>query len=108
MQTDFNEAKSFFSQFYLGEHHIPKSGIKSFGEGWYVNHYGELSTFDFDNLTRLVFLAHDMCFRISVMNSGPGMIKIVIWKRDGREGKIWQRHPTIETALTGWRRNHEH
>jgi hypothetical protein len=100
------EAISFFSALYCGEHHIPRSGVKEFGLGWCVNHYGDLSTFDFDRLTRLVFLAHDRCVRVEIRSSGPRMVKLCIWKRSGRTGEIWSRHPTIETALDMWRKYH--
>ncbi len=98
MQTKTEDAESFFSDLYHGAHHIPGK-IKAFGEGWSVNHYGDLSTFDFDDLTRLVFMAHDRCMRASIMQSGPGMVKIVVCKREGRKGSFCSRHPTIEEAL---------
>jgi len=100
--TTQEEAELFFSAFYLGKHHLPKSGLKPFGGGWCVNHPSDLSTFDGDGLTRLVFLAHDMCFRASVQPSGPRRVKICIWKRDGRSGRMCQRHPTLNQALEVW------
>jgi len=105
MQTDLKEAESFFAELYDGKHHIP-SPIHPFGQGWTVNHFGDLSTFDFNTLTRLVFLAHDRCMRASIMQSGPRMVKIAIWKRT-REGSIYDRHPTIEAALEQWRKNNK-
>jgi hypothetical protein len=104
------EAVSFFADFYCGAHHIPARdycgihGIHEFGNGWYVNHYGDLSTFDFDRLTRLVFMAHDRCIRVEIASSGPRYMKIIIHKRAQREGEIWSRHPTIESALGAWRK----
>lgn len=100
--TIFEEAEKFFNIFYLGAHHIPRSGIKPWGSGWCVNDSGDLSTFDGDKLTRLVFLAHDMCFRASVQPGGPSRIKIAIWKRDGRIGRMCERHPTLLKALDTW------
>lgn len=101
------EAEAFFSELYFGKHHLPAGGIKPFGEGWSVNHYAEVATFDFDTLTRLVFLAHDKCIRVSIMQGGPGAIKIVLYKRDKRKGSIMESHPTIENALKKWRMKHE-
>lgn len=106
MQTEFKEAELFFSELYFGKHHIP-SKITPFGEGWCVNHWGDLSTFDFDTLTRLVLLAHDYCIRASIEQSGPRMVKIIIWKREGREGSISSRHPTIEEVFLKWRERHK-
>lgn len=102
-----DEAVSFFSVLYCGEHHIPGGGVKPFGLGWSVNHIGDLSTFDADKLTRLVFLAHDQCVRVEVQQGGPRAVKICIWKRS-REGSISTRHPRLEDAVAKWRdRNHE-
>lgn len=106
METPFKEAEDFFSELYLGKHHIPGK-IKAYGPGWHVNHLGSLATFDFNELTRLVFLAHDQCMRVEIINSGPGMVKIAIWKREGRTGSMWQRHPTIDEALKQWRESHK-
>src|ERR1039458_1928932 len=105
MELTKEEATEFFSELYGGEHHIPRGGLHDFGCGWSVNHYGDLSTFDFDKLTCLVFLCHDRAIRAEVMCSGPRMVKISIWKRK-REGGISERHPTIEQALETWRKYH--
>lgn len=104
MKMTKEEATSFFAELFHGEHHIPRGGIHSFGFGWCVNYLGDLSTFDFDRLTQLVFLAHDRCVRAEVMCSGSRMIKIAIHKRR-REGSTTQRHPTIEQALDMWRKH---
>jgi hypothetical protein len=104
MDTSQLQAKIFFSAFYLGAHHIPKSGLKPIGEGWYVSHPADLATFDADDLTRLVFLAHDMCFRVSVQPGGALRVKICIWKRAGRTGRMYQRHPDINKALEVWQK----
>ena len=102
------EAIDFFSELYYGQHHIPGPNCKpkKFGWGWCVNHLEDLSTFDFNTLTRLVFLAHDRCVRAEILNSGPNRVKIAIWKRYARTGSSTQRHPTIEEALKTWREKH--
>lgn len=103
MELSYEDAVDFFSTLYYGEHHLP-SKIKPFGPAWSINHHGDCSTFDHDFLTRLVFLAHDKCYRASIMQGSPRAVKIVIWKRAKREGSIIERHPTIETALKTWRK----
>lgn len=96
-------ALAFFTTLYHGAHHIP-GDIKPCGDGWYVNtHPSQFATFDFNGLTRLVFLAHDHCVRASVDKSGPGLIKICIWQRDKRTGGMMERHPTLATAVADWR-----
>ena len=105
MQMPYEEAEEFFSELYLGKHHFP-SKIKPYGQGWHINHWGDLSTFDFDTLTRLVFLAHDSCTRVEISQGGPRAVKIAIWKRQ-RTGSIYERHPTIEDALKTWRKHNK-
>lgn len=100
-----DDAVEFFAELFLGKHHIPRGGVQEWGNGWCVNYYGDLSTYDFDKLTRLVFLAHDRCVRAEVTHSGPRMVRICIWQRE-RQGNIAERHPTIEEALARWRERH--
>lgn len=61
------------------------------------------ATYDFDQLTKAVILAHDRCIRFEIAPSGPGMIKIVLFKRQ-REGRMFERHPTIEEAIATHRK----
>lgn len=93
------EATKFFSIFYGGEHHIPRGGLKEFGEGWSVQHRGDLATYDFSDLTRLVVLAHEMCIRACVLQGGPGAIKIAIHKRIRESENMSTRHPTLEDNI---------
>lgn len=95
------EARAFFSDFYGGEHHFPAK-LKPYGLGWAMSHFGVLSTFDADDLTRLVLLAHERCIRVQVEQGGPNRLRIAIWKRE-REGCLYERHPTIEQALERFR-----
>lgn len=91
-------ATAFFSQFYHGEHHIPGK-VAEFGRGWMVKHTRlDVATYDFDELTRLVIMAHHYCYRVSIMPYNFTTFKIAIWKRK-REGSMSQRHPTIEQAI---------
>lgn len=83
-----------------GEHHAPDR-VHAFGRGIKVSVYGsQLATFDFDYLTRLVVLAHDHCIRVEVVPSGPGRVGLALFKRAGRDGSTYDRHPTIEEAIT--------
>jgi hypothetical protein len=102
---DKEKAEELFAILYFGKHHIPGE-LKKFGDGWSINHFQDCATFDYDFITRLVFLCHDRCVRASIMQGGPRAVKIVLWQRNGREGSMSERHPTIETALLTWRKNH--
>ncbi len=82
-----------------GEHHTPDR-IYAFGRGIKCNVFGsQMATFDFDYLTRLVVLAHDRCVRVEIAPSGPGRVGLALFKRAGRDGSIYDRHPTMEQAL---------
>lgn len=87
---------------YRGIYHASK--IHKHNEGtpheyWVTNHCGDLSTFDYDILTRLVIQAHDECVRVNISASGPRLVKITISARNGREGCFSEKHPTIERAI---------
>ena len=103
------DAVAFFSALFRGEHHIPNGsrrgddGVTPHGLGWCVIDDGtNWATFDFNELTRLVFLAHDRCLRVEVTPARNGKLKIAIWRRE-REGAQSRRHPTLEKAVEAWR-----
>lgn len=66
---------------------------------------GCLSTFDFNMLTRLVFLAHDHCIRVELTPCNQQFLTLYFHPRC-REGSACQRHPTAEDALSMWRTSH--
>lgn len=97
------EAEDFFAVIYRGKHHIP-SKIRDDGNGMFsVSHYGSLATFDFDELTRLVFLAHERAIRAWVRASQPRCVRIAIAKRLREGDDMTNHHPTVETALAKFR-----
>lgn len=98
-------AIDFFSEFYYGEHHIPNE-IKPCGYGWMVNHdRGSLSTYDFNQLTRLVLMAHEKCIRVEVNPIRNGILQIKLHQRE-KEGTIMTSHPTIEKAISDFRKTY--
>lgn len=99
------EATAFFAEFYGGEHHFPKGGVKDWGDGYCVIHdQGDLATYDWDKLTRLVLMGHDKCIRVAVYPCAFKTLRIAIWKRK-REGNMSSRHPTLEQAIEKFRSN---
>lgn len=58
-----------------------------------------LATYDSDELTNLVLLAHRECIRISISAAAPKYLYIEMHPRTSRDGSMFQRHPTIETAI---------
>jgi hypothetical protein len=97
-----DQALDFFSEFYFGEHHIPRP-LRRYGRGWYINHdRGGMATFDYDQLTKLVIMTHDKCVRVELIPVRNGVLKIAIWKRLS-SGMMHERHPTIEQAIESYR-----
>ena len=91
------------SQLYHGFHHV-MGEVKEHGTGIEINSREyRLATFDFSYLTRLVLMSHDWGVRACIGGSGPGMIKIILHKRHLREGRMSERHPTIEQAIIDYR-----
>jgi hypothetical protein len=99
-----------------GLHHIPEEAIKKCE--WDNDRYivvraskydiaSQLSTFDFDMLTQLVFLAHDHCIRVDISPLNPQFLNLTFFPRQERTGGMSQRHPTVESALDRWRLTHQ-
>lgn len=82
-----------------GFHHIA-APIKPLAHGITASPFSSgFSTFDSDQLTRLVFLAHDRAIRVEIRSSNPYRIKLCMWKRQ-REGDGMSRHPSLEQAIS--------
>lgn len=67
---------------------------------------GDLSSFDNEQLTRLVFLAHDWCVRVQLGARTFQEMELYLSVRDFRDGKDrsrWEYHPGLETAVGWWR-----
>lgn len=67
-----------------------------------VTVYGGLATYDGQELTRLVFLAHAMCLRVEVDAAARNYLRLIFHPRQ-RDGGNWQRHPTLDQALATFR-----
>lgn len=100
MTDDQCECYSMLCDLFSGEHHV-SGKLHEWGTGIALNTYqvGAFSTFDFDKLTRAVLMAHDRMIRFSIEPSGPGMLKLTFFKRHTRDGRMCERHPTIEEAI---------
>ena len=102
--TDMTEDQLFcvetLCDWALGRHHLPK--VHQFGNGVCVNWSGDLSTFDFDGLTRLVLIAHRDAVRIEISSSGPGMIRIIAHRREhvtNEKLPMHKMHPTLDDLI---------
>lgn len=61
-----------------------------------------LSTFDFDELTKLVFLCHEARIRCCIDPGGPRMFRLSFWPRV-HDGAIYARHPNLDEAVAAFR-----
>jgi hypothetical protein len=67
-----------------------------------ITTFQDLSTYDFDILTKLVVLAHDMAIRLTIAPASSRYLRLIFHKRE-REGHISRRHPSLEQAVEGIR-----
>lgn len=90
----------FLGRVYKGFHHLHGIIRASGRKGVCINTtHHTFATTDFDTLTKAVIMAHNWCVRFEITSSGPGMLKLFVHKRSGREGCLSQRHPTIDQAI---------
>jgi hypothetical protein len=93
-----------------GLHHFDQAMMKKVE--WTNTHFiaiklgGGLASFDFNNLTRLIFLAHDHCIRVEIAPLTFKVLRVLFHPRHKREGNIYERHPTLEQAVGAYRGNH--
>lgn len=103
LTEDQRFCRSVLSEWVGGDHHLDP--IKEWGDGISMTHRGDLSTFDFDGLTRLVLLAHKHYVRITVRAASPREVAIIVHRRKP-EGGFAQRHPglsSLELACKAWK-----
>jgi len=102
------EVADFLGDVWLGLYHMEQSAIL---KTWWndplcikITVYGDLATVDFNKLTTLVVLAHDRMLRVNLCGCGPRYMKMLIHKRDVRDGCISERCPTIEDHISSIRK----
>lgn len=97
------------SRVYLGIHHVDGWCRRISDPYWVrVTVPGELGTYDFAEMTRLVIAAHDECVRVAAFPAGPRNLQLVFSLR-GRPGRfldtsLMDTHPTMEQAIAANRR----
>lgn len=102
-----DQALAIFAELYRGKHRLP-SQMRDDGDGVFsVAHYGDISTFDHDDLTRLVLLAHKHCVRAWISASGPKRIRVWMQQRAPSSTDISHGHPTIEQAVAKFQQDDE-
>jgi hypothetical protein len=107
MNNDQWESAQLLRDLFHGWHHLPGDIKQSGSRAIHINiRGGNLSTFDYNNLTVLVVLAHDRMIRAEICSSGPGMVKLMLHKRHQRVGDMALRHPTLADAVASIRKSH--
>lgn len=105
------QAIEFFAEIFHGENHIPGK-VRSAKDGscWILqtdSGFWECGTYDYDMMTRIVFLAHDRCIRVQLLRGSRGIQLTIDARSRPRPGDdMTDRHPTIEQALAKWREKH--
>ena len=79
-QMTKERAQEFFEEFFRGEHHFPGEIIE-WGSGWAMNIHQDLGTWDFNQLTMLVVMAHDDSIRVGIMPVNMQMMRITLHVR---------------------------
>lgn len=98
MSDDQWSCSKMLADVFRGWHHLPGT-ILEYGQGIRISARASwLATFDYDQLTVLVVLAHDRMIRVEIEGSSPGRVGIVLHQRHMREGDFYLKHPTIEVA----------
>jgi hypothetical protein len=62
----------------------------------------DMATWDFDQLTRLVFLCHEARIRCSIGPAGPRALRLKFHPRKA-EGDMAVRHPNLDEAVASFR-----
>jgi hypothetical protein len=107
--SDFGvQVAGLLDELFAGIYH-EQAAVRNKKVNWMDTHYisiciyGQLSTFDFDKLTRLVVLCHDHCIRCEVEGAAPKYLRLNFTHRVGRVGSGYEQHPTIEDAIARMR-----
>jgi hypothetical protein len=87
-----------------GPHHIRGKITDTCGYGIQTNVSTDWATFDGCSLTSLVVLAHDRGIRASLEPLNMQYMRLTLYARQGRTGRVWQRHPTLECHVDAMRK----
>lgn len=104
MTDDQWECAEMLADLFYGWHHI-QGEIKQSGRGIKLNTTASnwAATYDYDGLTRAVVMGHDRMIRFEFQPSGPRMMQLHLSKRHLRDGRMHERHPTLEDAVAAIR-----
>lgn len=98
MSPKQKECWDFLCDVFGGSHHVNATPFRC-GEGIAINRYGSMATFDFQLLTRAVIFAHDRLIRLEISAASREYLRLTCYKREKRDGKFYESHPSIESAI---------
>lgn len=93
---------------YRGLYHLPESSLLR-AEWWNEQRIevsvsdDDLATWDWNLLTVLVVVSHDLGLRLAIHNGGPRRLKLYFTQRTTRDGDIAKRMPTIDEQVASIR-----
>ena len=94
-----DKAEWFINIVFGGRHHCKKVEDKVNHVLVVPNSNHSFATFDGDKLTKIVMASHQLCLRAEVEANGMHGLRIMLHNRAAREGRLWERHPDIETMI---------
>lgn len=97
MTDDHWRCACLLSRVFGGFHHMKEVKQRADGVSAIV-HQHDLATFDFSHLTALVILAHQRCIRVAICTAGM-RLEVRAYPRV-RVGTMYERHPTLEEAVS--------
>jgi len=113
MSTLAEKVLIIISKLYRGLHNAPYGFLDKFPikETFYIPFElkGTLATTDFNTLTRLVFMAHDLAIRVEIQSTRKHCTLIYFHERvhqhKDEKFESTRHHPTLEQAIEWWRKN---
>jgi hypothetical protein len=67
-----------------------------------VSWFKTFATYDFNDLTRFVFLCHEARIRGEISPLGPRLLRVMLHERKA-EGGIGRSHPSLDEVIAAWR-----
>lgn len=105
---DFSELGArtavFLQRVYKGIYHLNSTSLRKvdwsneYGMQMVIDH--ELATVDYDLLTMMVVLAHQMQLRVAVTGAAPKYLRLTFSLRPERNGAIMEYCPDIEAVVS--------
>jgi hypothetical protein len=103
MTDDQKKCWRLLCDLFGGSHHI-FTEPKPCAEGIELCVTDTMTTTDSSNLTRFVLLCHDRGIRGGISAASSHYIRMQLWARKTRQGRLSEKHPTMETSISLFRR----